>query len=157
MSKSRLEWRVGLFVLIGLVLLAGLVIQFSKGGNPVAQKYTIKMRAANVGGLKKKAGVLMSGVQVGVVRDILLGPQGTNVTIFLSIYKEYGIHKDARFFIEQSGFLGDQYVAVVPGANVAEPWKPNEELSANEPFNLQDVARPGQRQRAQRTQTPSSW
>jgi len=141
MSKSRLEWRVGLFVLIGLVLLAGLVIQFSKGGNPVAQKYTIKMRAANVGGLKKKAGVLMSGVQVGVVRDILLGPQGTNVTIFLSIYKEYGIHKDARFLIEQSGFLGDQYVAIVPTENKEPEFADGETVNADAPFNMQEVAR----------------
>src|SRR5947209_9090573 len=107
MSKSRLEWRVGVFVLIGLVLLAGLIINFSKGGH-FGPKYTIVMRAANVGGLKKKASVLMSGVQIGVVRDIRLGPQGTNVSIFLTIYNEYRIHKDARFLIEQSGFLGDQ-------------------------------------------------
>jgi len=31
MSKSRLEWKVGLFVLTGLVLLAGLLLEFSKG------------------------------------------------------------------------------------------------------------------------------
>jgi hypothetical protein len=29
MSKPRVEWRVGLFVLISLVLLAGLLIEFS--------------------------------------------------------------------------------------------------------------------------------
>src|SRR5256885_17174624 len=28
----------------------------------------------------------------------------------LKVYSEYEIHKDARFAIEQSGFLGDQYV-----------------------------------------------
>src|SRR5207253_9669839 len=110
MSKPRLEWRVGLFVLIGLVILAGLLIQFSKGLTLLpGNTYTIKMRASNVGGLKKRAAVLMSGVQVGVVGDIKLGPAGTNVSIFLTIYNEYKIHKDARFLIEQSGFLGDQY------------------------------------------------
>ena len=31
MNKSRLEWKVGLFVFIGLVLLAVLLLQFSKG------------------------------------------------------------------------------------------------------------------------------
>ena len=31
MDKSRLEWKVGLFVFIGLVLLAVLLMQFSKG------------------------------------------------------------------------------------------------------------------------------
>jgi ABC-type transporter Mla subunit MlaD len=59
----------------------------------------------------------------------------------LKVYKKYAIRKDADVRIEQSGFLGDQYVAVVPGANVAEPWQPNDHLEADEPFNLQEVAR----------------
>ena len=44
-------------------------------------------------------------------------PGGTNVTVTLQIYKDYPIYHDARFVIEQSGFLGDQYVSVVPTAN----------------------------------------
>ena len=39
---------------------------------------------------------------------------GTNVTITLKLYSQYIIHKDARFLIEQSGFLGDQYVGIMP-------------------------------------------
>jgi len=141
MSKSRLEWRVGLFVLIGLGLLAGLIINFSKGGDLLAPKYTIIMRAANVGGLKKKASVLMSGVQVGIVRDIRLGPQGTNVSIYLSVYNQYKIHKDARFLIEQSGFLGDQYVAIIPTENNGPEFGPGDVVEADAPFNMQEVAR----------------
>src|SRR2546423_9090388 len=140
MSKSRLEWRVGLFVVIGLILLAGLVIQFSKGIN-LAKKYTIIMRAGNVGGLKTKASVLMSGVQVGVVRDITLGPQGTNVSIWLTIYKQYEIHKDARFTIEQSGFLGDEYVAIRPTENAGPIFGDREVVEAESPLNMQEVAR----------------
>src|SRR5262245_19040154 len=108
MSKSRLEWRVGLFVLVGLLLLAALLIQFSKGTTFFRPTMHILLRAGNVGGLKLRAQVLMAGVQVGSVSDIRLGPQGTNVTITLKIYSQYIVHKDARFLIEQSGFLGDQ-------------------------------------------------
>src|SRR2546422_734097 len=108
-NKSHLEWRVGLFVLIGLGLLAVLLLQFSKGTTFFRQTYTILLRAANVGGLKQRASVLMAGVQVGSVSDIRLSPQGTNVNINLRIYSQYQIHKDARFLIEMSGFLGDQY------------------------------------------------
>jgi phospholipid/cholesterol/gamma-HCH transport system substrate-binding protein len=140
MSKSRLEWRVGLFVMIGLVLLAGLVIQFSKGIR-LTPKYTIIMRAANVGGMKTKASVLMSGVQVGIVRDIKLGPQGTNVSIWLTIYKEYQIHKDARFLIEQSGFLGDEYVSIRPTENNGPIFGDMDVVEAESPLNMQEVAR----------------
>ena len=33
MNKARLEWRVGLFVFIGLVVLGGLLLQFSKSAS----------------------------------------------------------------------------------------------------------------------------
>lgn len=141
MDKKRLEWRVGLFVFIGLLVLAALLLQFSKGTSLFKPTYNLYLKAKNVGGLKTRAGVLMAGVQIGTVSDIALNPQGTNVTITLKIYDKYAVRKDAIVRIEQSGFLGDQYVAVVPGPNVAEPWKPNDELSADEPFSLQEVAR----------------
>jgi len=123
------------------VVLVVLLLQFSKGTSLFKPTYNLYLKAKNVGGLKTRASVLMAGVQIGTVSEIALNPQGTNVTITLKIYDKYAIRKDAEVRIEQSGFLGDQYVAVVPGANVAEPWKPNDEVKADEPFNLQDVAR----------------
>ena len=53
-------------------------------------------------------------MQVGTVSGMQLAPDGKSVTIILRIYQDYQIHKDARFVIEQSGFLGDQYVAIMP-------------------------------------------
>jgi len=141
MDKKRLEWKVGIFVFIGLVGLAALVLQFSRGTSLFKPTYNLYLKSKNVGGLKAGASVLMSGVPIGTVSDIELTPQGTNVTITLKIYTKYAIRKDADVRIEQSGFLGDQYVAVVPGLNEKEPWAPNDHLEANEPFNLQEVAR----------------
>src|SRR6266404_5127981 len=120
MSKSRLEWKVGLFVFIGLVLLAALLLQFSKGTTFLRPTKTILLRAKNVVGLKMRASVLMAGVQIGTVSDIKLAPSGTNVTIYLRVFNQYAIHKDARFVIEASGFLGDQYVAIIPTQNVGD-------------------------------------
>jgi phospholipid/cholesterol/gamma-HCH transport system substrate-binding protein len=141
MDKKRLEWRVGLFVFIGLAVLGGLLLQFSRGTSLFRPTYNLYLVAKNVGGLKRNASVLMSGVQIGTVSDIELNPQGTNVTITLKIYRQYEIHKDARFLIEQSGFLGDQYVAVIPTRNEEGPWQENEHPKAEEPFNLQEIAR----------------
>ena len=95
-----------------------------------------------MGGLKPRAQVLMSGVQVGTVSDIQLAPDGKNVTITLRIYQQYQIHKDARFVIEQSGFLGDQYVAILPTENEGPIFGPRRARPRREaPFNLQEVAR----------------
>lgn len=140
MDKKRLEWRVGLFVFIALALLAALLLQFSKGTSIFRPTYDLYLVAQNVGGLKTRASILMSGVQIGTVSDIELNPSGTNVTITLKIYKKFQIYKDAEFRIEQSGFLGDQYVAIVPTLNTGDKWQPGEHPQAKEPFNLQETA-----------------
>jgi phospholipid/cholesterol/gamma-HCH transport system substrate-binding protein len=144
MDKKQVEWKVGLFVLIGLVLLAALLLQFSKGTSFFRSTYSLYLTARNVGGLKERASVLMAGVQIGTVSSIRLNPGSTNVTITLRLYSEYPIRKNARFVIEQSGFLGDQYVAITPGPAQGPPFAPGDHAEAQEPFNLQEVARSAQ-------------
>lgn len=141
MDKKRLEMKVGLFVFIGLALLALLVIQFSKGATLFENSYTLKLHTANVGGLKLKASVLLAGVTVGSVHHIQLDPSGTNVIVTLEIYKKYPIYHDARFVIEASGFLGDQYVSVVPTTNSPPLLADGDNVYCDPPFNLQEVAR----------------
>ena len=143
MSKSRLEWKVGLFVFISLALLAALLIEFSKGLALFQSAYEIDLESRNAGGLKPRADVLMAGVRVGTVSGIELAPDGKTVTIRLRILSQFDIRTNAVFLLDTSGFLGDQYVAIapttiegpifsktVPGRALAEP-----------PFNLQEFTR----------------
>lgn len=141
MDKSRLEWKVGLFVFIGLVLAAALLLQFSKGTTFLRPAYEITLEAPSVSGLKPRAQVLMSGIQVGTVADMRLAPDGKSVLITLRIYQRHQIHKDARFVFEQSGFLGDQYVAILPTQNQAEVFRTGDRATAEAPLDLQEVAR----------------
>ena len=141
MEKSRLETKVGLFVVLGLALLATLLILFSKGANLFSRTYELHLHASNVGGLKERAGVLLAGVQVGGVSSIQLAEDGKSVTILLDIYKGCKIYRDARFVIEQSGFLGDQYVSIIPTENKDRLLVNGDEVNCQEPFNLQEVAR----------------
>jgi phospholipid/cholesterol/gamma-HCH transport system substrate-binding protein len=141
MEKSRLETKVGLFVVLGLALLATLLILFSKGTSPFSRTYELRLHASNVGGLKPRAGVLLAGVQVGGVSSIQLAEDGKSVTILLDIYKGCKIYRDARFIIEQSGFLGDQYVSIIPTENKDRLLAGGDEVNCQEPFNLQEVAR----------------
>ncbi len=141
MGKSRLEWKVGLFVFIGLVLLAILLLEFSKGFTFFQPTYTIRLRSTNVGGLKPRAGVLMSGVQIGTVSEIRLAPDGKTVTIYLKIFSQYEIRRDATFVIAQSGFLGDVYVGIEPTENKAPAFQNGDLAEAQPPFDLQQFTR----------------
>jgi len=141
MSQRRLEVKVGLFIVFCLALLAVLLLQFSKGVTLFHPSHAIILDSANVGGLRVRASVLMSGVQIGTVSQTELSPGGTNVIITLKIYKQYVVRDDARFKIEQSGFLGDQFIAIDPGLNQGKPLAPGAHAHAEEPFNLQEVAR----------------
>jgi phospholipid/cholesterol/gamma-HCH transport system substrate-binding protein len=141
MEKSRLEIKVGLFVLVGLALLSVLLIQFSKGTSLFHGTYELRLHVSNVGGLKPRASVLLAGVPVGSVSDIQLAPDGKSVTVLLRIYKNYQIYHDARFVIEQSGFIGDQYVSIIPTANQPPLLQNGADVVCQEPFNLQEVAR----------------
>ena len=141
MDKSRLEIKVGLFVLIGLVLLAAVLIQFSKGTSLFRGTYEVNLHAVNVGGIKERAGVLLAGVEVGSVSEIKLAEDGKSVLIRLKIYNDNKIYHDARFVIEQAGFLGDQFVSVIPTTNNLPLLESGADVACQEPFNLQEVAR----------------
>ena len=141
MSQKRLEWKVGLFVVACLLLLGLLVLNFSKGLTFFTPTYTLRLRTSNVGGIKREASVLMAGVPVGTVTGAELSPDGRTVTVFLKILSRYQIRGDAVFTIDSMGFLGDQYVAIMPGRDEAPVLTDNAEVVCREPFNLQEVAR----------------
>ncbi|MHC1770004.1 MAG: MlaD family protein [Verrucomicrobiia bacterium] len=141
MNSSRLEWKVGLFVLISLGLAAALIMKFSKSTSIFVKTYEVRMTTSNVGGITPGATVLMAGVPVGRVESINLDESGTLVTMHVQVESRFRIHQDARFTIEQAGFLGDQYIAVTPTENEAPILQPKDTVHVEEPFNLQEVAR----------------
>jgi phospholipid/cholesterol/gamma-HCH transport system substrate-binding protein len=141
MENSRTATKVGLFVLLALILTALLLVNFSKGRGLFTPSYRVVVGSENVGGLKAGASVLMSGVPVGSVDSIELTGDGRSVLIITRILKQFSIHADARFEIEQSGFLGDQYVSIVAGKNAEPLLHDGDKVQAQLPFNLQEAAR----------------
>ena len=141
MSESRLQGKVGLFLVLGIVLIGVLLLNFSKGASIFTPTYQIRLKAANVGGLKARSAVFVSGVEVGNVMTMELDKDGKTVLLQLKIQKRYPLHRDATFVIEQIGVLGDQFVAIYPGDNSGPLLKDGEEVQARPAFNLQEVAR----------------
>lgn len=137
-----MEWKVGLFVLAGLVLSALMVMRFSKGTG-LSSTYDLRLEARNAGGIIPGASVLMAGVPIGSVSKIHLAPDGTKVTMIASIYEQFQIASNAVFGIGTVGFLGDRYISVSPGApgNGSVGFrKAGDTVSVQEAFDFSAVA-----------------
>jgi phospholipid/cholesterol/gamma-HCH transport system substrate-binding protein len=107
---------VGMFVLMvsaALVVLAvkvsGLTVFMADPG------YIVTAVFDDVGGLKVKAPIKMSGVKIGEVAAINLDPVTFKAKVTLYIFAQYNaIPSDSSASILTLGLLGDNYIAIVP-------------------------------------------
>lgn len=122
MAQQRFtELRVGIFVLVSLALVAGLILKFGKYERLATKSYPITVVFSDVGGIVRDASVLYGGITVGKVGDIKLDQEGVlKVNVQLNIDQTVKIRKDAKFVINQSGLLGDRYIDVLPQSATAE-------------------------------------
>ena len=137
-----MEWKVGLFVLFGLVLAALMVMRFSKGTG-LSRTYDLRLEARNASGIIRGASVLMAGVPIGSISAIYLAPDGAKVTMVASIYDDFQISSNAVFGIATVGFLGDRYISVSPGQNEDGEVgfrKPGETVAVQEAFDFSTMA-----------------
>ena len=88
---------------MALALLALLILNFSKGATIWTPTYSVTVESLSVGGLKPGASVLMSGVPVGIVKEIGLEADGRKVLILCRLEKRYGVHRDAKWEIDKVG------------------------------------------------------
>jgi len=74
MKNSKLEFSVGLFVLLGLAAITYLTIKLGTGSLIGGDTYLIESRFANAGGIHQGCSVLLSGVTVGRVEGVRMDP-----------------------------------------------------------------------------------
>src|SRR5438067_12584759 len=107
--ERGLEFNVGIFVLVGLVMLGALVEQFGRLGEGFKTYYTISVRFNDAGGLLKGTDVLVAGARIGKVAG---GPklvrEGDGVVVPLKIYDYIKIHEGTKLTVASSVLLGDR-------------------------------------------------
>jgi phospholipid/cholesterol/gamma-HCH transport system substrate-binding protein len=106
---------VGLFVAVGLAAIAYLSIQV--GGLSYKGPGGLRVYAVfdEIGGLKPRAPVSIAGVIVGQVLSIDLD-EGLRARVTLDVDPRLQLPSDTSAGIRTSGLLGDQFIALEPGA-----------------------------------------
>lgn len=115
MERGKLEFVVGLFVLVGILCLGYLAIKLGKlelvGGN----YYELTADFSSSSGLKKGASVEIAGVEVGRVRSIEL--KDDQAQIVLAIQDGITVYNDAIASIKTRGIIGEKYMGLSPGGS----------------------------------------
>jgi len=111
---------VGVFVALGIAALFMLAMQvsnlttFSRG-----EGYIITAGFENIGGLKERSPVTVSGVRVGRVEKISYDYDSYEAVVALRIDAQHDrFPEDTSASIFTSGLLGEQYVALEPGGSL---------------------------------------
>ncbi len=114
-STANRDLLVGLFVLLGLGLIAYLSLQV--GGLSVRDSGGFILYATfdDIGGLSPRSSVRIGGVRVGRVEAIGLDAD-LRARVRLDLDRELELPVDSAAAIRTSGLLGDQFIALEPGA-----------------------------------------
>ncbi|MEO5753513.1 MAG: MlaD family protein [Chthoniobacterales bacterium] len=110
-----LELKVGIFVAVGLAILAALVVQFGRLGEGFKKYYGLTVHFADASGLLKSSDVLMGGAKIGqVAGPPRLVKVGQGVDVPLRIFDFVQIPSGSSIAVGSAGLLGDRFVTISP-------------------------------------------
>ncbi|GAA5495344.1 ABC-type transporter Mla maintaining outer membrane lipid asymmetry, component MlaD [Rubritalea squalenifaciens DSM 18772] len=114
LKEKRSETLVGLFVLVGLLALGGLILQFGKFSDKFKGEYTLFVEFKDASGLIEGSEVRMGGARVGKVINKPRLTDDLTVMVELSVDERVKLYKGSEFLIQSVTLLGDKMVVVVP-------------------------------------------
>ncbi len=120
MQQTRsVELGAGLFALLGVGALFFLTTQTTGSDDFEAdQTFTVEARFENIGSLKRRAPVAMSGVTIGRVTDIRFDKNTLEAVVTFVIDSQYDqIPDDSDASILTAGLLGSQYIGLQAGGS----------------------------------------
>ena len=120
MQQTRsVEVGTGLFVLLGMGALFFLTTQTTGGDDFEAdQTFAVEARFENIGSLRTRAPVAMSGVTIGRVTDIRFDSETLEAVVGFVVDSQFDrIPDDSDASILTSGILGSQYIGLQAGGS----------------------------------------
>lgn len=149
------QLRVGIFVLIGLAVLAFLIINSSGDFNPFEKKLRLKARFAAADGLREGSEVQLAGVHIGKVEEVVLlppdSPEEFKVEALMAIGSELNgqpiterIRTDSTAqLIAVSILANDKLINITPGSQKGSAVSANYVLNSTEAMSINQLTQTG--------------
>jgi phospholipid/cholesterol/gamma-HCH transport system substrate-binding protein len=148
-SKQQKTVRVGILVSGALIVLMIFLFFIGAEQKIFSRKNEYEVRFDSVAGLAEGNPVKISGVTVGVVKDIVLprDPKQKDVNIRLMVDRKFAerIRRDSRARLKKLGLLaGDSYIDITPGSPRFDALDPGEIIPAQRQTNVDQLISSGE-------------
>lgn len=141
-GKTQLELKVGIFVFIGLIILAVFVLSIG-GFKTWSSGFHVDFLFNFVNGVKVGAPIRFAGVDVGVVKQIKFvesQQEGrTRIKLIGWVRKGADIPIDSSVWINTLGLLGEKYVEIIPGRDYSRYIGSGESMLGVDPVPMHEV------------------
>lgn len=104
----NLETKVGIFVILGLFMVALTTTIFGNLDFNSKDGKTVYFRINDATGIRTGTPIMFKGIKVGEVMDVAM--KNNEIITKVKVYYEYEIPDNIRFNVKQSGFVGQRYV-----------------------------------------------
>ena len=139
-KESGFQWKLGMFVVIGLVLFVATIYFVGKQKNLFGSTFHLRSNFRSVSGLEVGNNVRFSGINIGTVSEIELITDSSVVVSFL-IKDEVRkfIKTDAIASIGSDGLMGDKVLTISPGIKSRKIVEDNDIIASRRPIDMEDV------------------
>lgn len=138
--KSKHTWKLGMFVVLGLALFFITIYFIGKSQNLFGSNFNLNVKFKNVSGLKIGNNVLLSGIQIGTVKNIeFVTDSIVMVSMVIKTDMQKYIKTDATAGIGTDGLMGDKVITISPGLLSNTIVSDHATITSVEAVELQDL------------------
>lgn len=140
-QKIKPETWVGLFLIVGILMIIGVILGFGGLKDSQEKSYPINIIFKDSAGLIKDAQLRLGGVPVGTITKApALLPSGNEVLLVASIRSNVKIQVGSTFRIDMQNILGDKYIEIVPPATPTDQYlQPDETVIGQSESDLSKI------------------
>jgi len=131
MNKRKIEFYVGLFVIIGLICTGYLFVVLGEINFIKDKRYSVYAFFTSVSGLKTGARIEMAGVEIGSVSNISIDKERMLAKVELSIDQHIELSEDIIASVKTSGIIGQKFIDILAGGSDTM-LEPGEEIILTE-------------------------
>jgi phospholipid/cholesterol/gamma-HCH transport system substrate-binding protein len=139
-KNSNYVWKLGMFVLIGIVSLIVAIYFIGQNQNMFGSTFRLRTHFNNVGGLQVGNNVRFSGIDVGTVKEIsFISDSVVIVRMVIKDEVQKYIKTDALASIGSDGLMGDKILSISPGTSSNKVVKDNAIIASSKAIELEDL------------------
>ena len=132
MQKYTMETLVGVFVIIGLLLIGFMTVKLGHVDFFSDKTYPLFARFTSVTGLRIGSPVYMFGIEIGRVERLSMDQKDRKAMVEVRIKRGVKIYDDAIASIKTEGLIGDKYLGIDPGG-AGDPLGPGGTITETQP------------------------